>query len=220
MTAPYTGQTLISWLGGATAYVASWYDQSTNGYHISQPTSANQPTINTATSPYSVIFNGSSNWMYNSSVPFNMGAGSFTLRYVVSNNTGGCILFKAIGTAFTWNGHEKKFWLGNGTTTENARGNYPSQVGNSEDYIWSASTLNATVKNSVVHKATSTTAIPIYINGASTTLARNTLNMSTDPGNYLIIGYGGVAAYYSGNIFEIELFSTPLSDADRLLLEN
>ena len=44
--------------------------------------------------------------------------------------------------------------------------------------------------------------------------------MSNDPGNFLIIGRGGANSNYIGNIFEIELFSTRLSDADRLALEN
>ena len=44
--------------------------------------------------------------------------------------------------------------------------------------------------------------------------------MNTDPGNYVIIGRGAQASNYIGNTFEIELFSTRLSDADRLALEN
>jgi len=219
-TASGSGQTLVSWLAGATGYVTTLYDQTSNGYNLSQTTTSSQPVINLTTSPYSMIFNGSSTWIYNSSVPFNMGAGSFTLRYVVSNNTGGCILFKAIGIGFTWSTpYEKKFWLGDGTTNEGSSGNYPSHVGNSEDYVLSSTIITAGAKNSIVHKATARTVVPIYVNGNTASLSRNSINMQNDAGNYFIIGRGGNAAYYNGNLFELELFSTPLSDADRVILE-
>lgn len=215
-----SGQTLVNWLGGATGFVATLYDQSTNGYNLAQPTTANQPPINLTTTPYSMIFDGSDLWLYNASVAFNMGAGSFTLRYVVSNNTGGCIFFKTNNTTFTWPAYAKKFWLGNGATTEGARGNFPAQVGNSESFCVSSTAITATVKNSVVHKANATNSIPIYVNGVQASLGTNNIGMSTDPGNYLIIGRGAQASNYIGNMFEIELFSTRLSDTDRLALEN
>jgi hypothetical protein len=219
-TAAGSGQTLSSWLGGATGYVTTLYDQTSNGYNLSQATTANQPAINLTTTPYSMIFNGSSTWIYNSSVPFNFGAGSFTLRYVVSNNSGGCVLFKAIGTAFTWaTPYEKKFWLGDGTTNEGSSGNYPSHVGNSEDYVVSSTVITAGAKNSIVHKATARTVVPIYVNGNTASLSRNSINMQNDAGNYFILGRGGGSAYYNGNLFELELFSTPLSDADRVILD-
>jgi hypothetical protein len=221
LTAPVTGQPLGDWLQGVTGRVDTWYDQTINGYHMSN-TLGNQPAINLTTTPYSVAFSGgTTTWLYNSSVPFNFGAGSFTLRYVVSNNTGGSVLFKGVGLTFVWNvaAYEKYFWLGNGAgglgTTV---GNYPSQVGNGENYSISNTAISG--KSSVVHKATSRTNVPIYINGTVTGLAMNNINMQNDPGNYLIMGRGGDTAAYIGNIFELQLFSTPLSDTDRLLLEN
>ena len=220
LSAPVTGQPLGDWLQGVTGRVDTWYDQSVNGYHMAN-TLGNQPAINLTTTPYSVAFSGgTTTWLYNSSVPFNFGAGSFTLRYVVSNNTGGCVLFKAIGTAFTWvTGYEKYFWLGNGATNNGTTvGNYPSQVGNSENYSISNTAISG--KSSVVHKATSKTNVPIYINGTVTGLTSSGISMQNDPGNYLILGRGGDTAAYIGNIFELQLFSTPLSDTDRLLLEN
>jgi hypothetical protein len=49
LTAPVTGTTLANWLGGATGYVTTWYDQSGRGNHASQATVANQPVIQRAT---------------------------------------------------------------------------------------------------------------------------------------------------------------------------
>jgi hypothetical protein len=36
---------LLSWAGSASVYVSKWYDQSGNGYHLTQATNANQPRI-------------------------------------------------------------------------------------------------------------------------------------------------------------------------------
>lgn len=130
------------------------------------------------------------------------------------------MVYKANGNDFVWSGNEKKFWLGDGTTSETSRGGFPSQVGNSENYILSGAPAIGSTKTSVVHKATSTTAIPIYVNGVIQTLASNALTMGTDPGNFLYFGRGGQAVNYIGNLHEIEIFSTAFSDTDRLALEN
>jgi hypothetical protein len=49
LTAPVVGQRLANWLGGATGYVTTWYDQSGRGNHATQVTAANQPVIQRAT---------------------------------------------------------------------------------------------------------------------------------------------------------------------------
>ena len=220
-----SGQTLSSWLSGATGYITTWYDQSGNGLHMSQPTLAKMPTVDTSTTPYSVKFNGTSTWMYNPSCTFNFGGGSFTVRYAVSNNVGGCVLFKAIDTNFTWyTPDEKVFWLGDGAyATESSRGNYPAQVGNSEGFQISTTAIpsSTTSRVSIVHKAVAVDSVPIYINTVQTTLSPESgTYMQNDAGNYLIIGKGGIAVYYQGNIFEVEIFSIPLSDTDRITLDN
>jgi hypothetical protein len=220
LTAPVTGQSLANWLGGATGYVTTWYDQSGLGNHMAQATASNQPTMNLSTKPASLILTGTEYFQNTVPFTFNFGSGSFTLRYVVSNNTGGLVVYKADSADFTWTPYEKKFWLGNGTSMETARGGFPSQVGNSESYILSGAPAIGSTKTSVVHKATSTTAIPIYVNGIIQTLAANALNMKTDPGNFLYFGRGGGASNYIGNLHESQIFSTALSDADRLALEN
>jgi len=63
LTAPVTGQSLANWLGGATGYVTTWYDQSGRGNHATQGTAANQPIIQRATkgSGYSCLYTGTQN---------------------------------------------------------------------------------------------------------------------------------------------------------------
>ena len=65
LTAPVTGQSLASWLGGATGYVTTWYDQSGRGNHATQGTAANQPIIARATKGpgYACYFVGNPNQM-------------------------------------------------------------------------------------------------------------------------------------------------------------
>jgi len=60
LTAPVTGQSLSSWLGGATGYVATWYDQSRERYHATQTTPASQPQIQKGTKGpgYMILFTG------------------------------------------------------------------------------------------------------------------------------------------------------------------
>ena len=60
LTAPVVGQSLANWLGGATGYVTTWYDQSGKGNHASQATAANQPIIQKATKGpgYSTLWPG------------------------------------------------------------------------------------------------------------------------------------------------------------------
>jgi hypothetical protein len=45
LTAPVIGTHLKNWLGGATGYVTTWYDQSGAGNHATQTTAALQPKI-------------------------------------------------------------------------------------------------------------------------------------------------------------------------------
>ena len=65
LTAPVTGLPLADWLGGATGYVATWYDQSGAGNDATQLTAANQPNIQRATKGpgYMVNFNGTSQFV-------------------------------------------------------------------------------------------------------------------------------------------------------------
>jgi hypothetical protein len=53
-----TGTTFISWIGGSTAYIRTWYDQSNNANHCSNTTnSATQPTLTLQSGRYVATFN-------------------------------------------------------------------------------------------------------------------------------------------------------------------
>jgi hypothetical protein len=57
LTAPVTGQSLANWLGGATGYVTTWYNQIQPGQDVSATVAANQPTIDPVNK--TIVFNGS-----------------------------------------------------------------------------------------------------------------------------------------------------------------
>jgi hypothetical protein len=80
LTAPVVGQSLAQWLGGATGYVTTWYDQSGRGNHAIQNTAANQPIIQRATKGpgYMVVFNG-----VNGTTSYGLNFGAYNLL----NNT-------------------------------------------------------------------------------------------------------------------------------------
>jgi Concanavalin A-like lectin/glucanases superfamily len=63
LTAPVTGQSLSSWLGGASGYVVTWYNQIQPGQDVTQATSANQPGIDSSNK--FITFNGTSQSLSN-----------------------------------------------------------------------------------------------------------------------------------------------------------
>ena len=219
LTAPVTGQTLSSWLGGATGYVATWYDQSGKGNHATQATAANQPVINLTTNPYSLTGGG---WVTIPTFSFNFGNGAgYSLRMVVGNTVGGCVVYKGT-TAFGWTTDYKhwSFGPGGGSTSETANGLFPYAVGYNENWTYSGTAIT-TAKTSVTYVAINNTqnATTMYINasqvGLSGSYTKQTLG--SDPQPAFVIGNGGVSggtAPFNGNIYEVIVFSTPLSAND------
>ena len=216
LTAPVVGQSLANWLGGATGYVTTWYDQSGQGKDLVQPTAANQAVINTSTSPCSLIFNGTSTNMYNSNFTFNFGATyNYTIRAVVNNTVGGCLLYKGV-VGFPWNlSGYKKWYLGaQSSGNEASVGGYPNHVGNGEGYVFGQSAIS-TSESSVTWSSSGFSSVVLYENASSVTVSYSSRASGfTDQGTYLYLGAGGSSAYYSGNVYEIEIFSTPLGAAD------
>lgn len=95
LTAPVTGQTLANWLGGATGYVTTWYDQSGAGNHATQATAANQPIIQRATKGpgYMVLFNG-----VNGTTSYGLNFGAYDILNNTSYSVCGVVRRKASGT--------------------------------------------------------------------------------------------------------------------------
>jgi hypothetical protein len=215
LTAPVVGQTLQNWLGGATGYVTTWYDQSGAGNHATQATAANQPVISTATTPASVVFTGngttSGQYLTTGNIPFSIATtGKFGVQYIIANNVGGVLATIGSGA--------RKWWLGNGVASgagEATQGNYPSLVGSGESYAISGTAVTS-AKTSVVYNSTASGSNFYYINGSSVSLSTNTkVWNSNQDGTYpLQIGWSSTFSYYSGNLFEFIMTNTSFTASD------
>jgi hypothetical protein len=223
LTLASTGETLSSWLGSATGYVATWYDQSGQGKDLTQSTTSLQPTVSLATSPPSLVFTGSGTssgqYLLNSAFSFNFGTNyQYSIRAVVNNTVGGCLIYKG-ASGFPWNlAGYKKWWFGTLNGIETTTGGYPSHVGNSEGYVYGLSGIKPS-KMSVTWSSSAFSSVGIYEKSSSVPVSYNRGSQFSDPSTYLYLGVGGGAAYYNGNVYEIEIFSIALSASDVTNLE-
>jgi len=214
LTAPVTGQTLSSWLGGATGYVATWYDQSGQGNHATQTNLVNQPQINLTTSPYSLLFTGSQ--YFQNTVPFTFNFGTnyqYSIRTIV-NNTGGCIFYKGLLNAPNSTNGEKAWYMGQ-TSGGLAAGNYPNHVGTGEGKFNGTPPITSS-KTSVTWSSSAYNTLALYENTSSATATSSGRTAgNSDPGSYFYIGNTfATIPYYTGNIYEIEIFSSTLGTSD------
>jgi hypothetical protein len=152
--------------------------------------------------------------MYNSNFTFNFGPTfNYTIRAVVNNTVGGCLLYRGIN-GFGWSGGGmKKWWLGTQNGAEGTTGGYPNHVGYSEGYVYGQSAISSS-KSSVTWSSSGFSSVALYENASAVTVSYSRGSPYTDQGTYLYVGTGGGSAYYNGNIYEIEIFSTPLSVSD------
>ena len=219
LTVPITGQTLAAWLNGATGYIATWYDQSSAANHATQTTAANQPAINLTTSPYSVVGGG---WVTVSTFSFNFGNGAgYSIRMLVENTVGGTVVYKGT-TALGWAGDYKhwSFGPGGGSVSETTAGLFPYCVGYNENWTYSGTAISS-LKTSVTYVANNNTqnATTMYINASQVALNGSyvTQTLGSDPQPAFVIGNGGVSGGpypFNGNIYEVLVFSKPISSSD------
>ena len=220
LTAPVTGTTLQNWLGGTTGYVTTWYDQSGRGNHMAQTTASLQPVISLATSPPSILFTGNgttSGQYFQNTIPFtfNFGTNSqYSIRAVVNNTVGGVLVYKGKQGA-PWNGNGEKAWYLGPSSLTSTSGNYPDLVGFAEGWVITSTPITSS-KTSVTWASSSFSSVAVYENASSVTPSYTRASQLSDASNYLYFGITTASGvpYYNGNIYEIEIFSTPLSASD------
>jgi hypothetical protein len=208
LTAPVTGQSLVSWLAGGTGYVTTWYDQSGRGNHATQATAANQPKIDLVNKQ--IDFKPSAYFdLPNGTVPF--GNSNYTM--IVKHNT--------INT--TWAGI-----IGSGTYgTQNATNAIETNT-TYTNYWWSNDMSGgAYAQGSIISaKYDNTIGRTLYVNGTSVATNANKNRNSTNIQNTIGTdlrgnqGQGGGNRYLNGELYYVFLFGTALSDTDRTLVES
>ena len=206
LTAPVTGQTLSSWLAGATGYVATWYDQSGKGNHMSCSSTALQPKIDLV-----------NNWIdFKTTAYFDTSANptagpspwDITKRYTVTchhntigNNNGGICGSGVIPGA------------------NNKTNNFRRATGGYQSYWFNNDQNGGTYAtgNKVSFKWDGTNRY-IYGNGTLQTTTASSGWTQAGSANQLI-GKTTADVSMNGEMYSIFMFNTALSDADRVLVE-
>lgn len=222
LTAPVTGQTLTNWLGGATGYVTTWYDQSGKGNHATQATAANQPIIQRATKGpgYMLVFSGSQ---------YLTG-----FSYTILNNTNYTVCTVNRRTANSGGGNPYQSdnpIVGCGTNTSATNGCLHITYRSGNVYLHAQYSNDQYVTISAF-TAASTEPIRYTFSMCSTTSSRNayvyndplgapikqqwgsTAVLSMTGGNLLIGTIAVAQPYFIGEMYEIILLTTSLYDTD------
>jgi len=232
LTAPVTGQTLSSWLGGATGYVATWYDQSGKGNDATQTTLASQPKIQKGTkgSGYMVLFEGaqrlSSSTLDLRNTPYTLSVCERTTglgSYFYANRNP--VVSYSAPTSFAT---DCAMHLGHTNTNIYVM----DQTNNGQSATVTAFTSSTTEPLRYVYASQSTTSnkrIYVYndplgnpINPGVYTNGINIQNNANTANNKFFIGYhnygpgagAGYELYYYGEAYEILVFNKSLYDLD------
>jgi hypothetical protein len=210
LTAPVTGQSLANWLGGATGYVTTWYDQSGRGNDATQATSANQPIIQRATKGpgYACYFLGSQWVSYGTTstfaaTPFSV---AVALRRSNGTNRNAYTGWGDPGTTTAWN---TNFLTPGDTINFTNR----DQNTNSTIPVWTASEgmyyITHTLSNNYYANN--------YVNGAYSAQSNWQQFLTSAPTSNAQIGRAtgqGTPNTFYGEIYEILVFTQSLYDLD------
>ena len=217
LTAPVTGQSLAKWLGGATGYVATWYDQSGKGSHMSCSSTAIQPKIDLVnkwidfktTAYFDVSATPSTG-----PVPWNNTKNYTVLcrHNSIQNSAGGICGCSNAAPTYNTTGY-----------TNNFRANLGGSAGQQYYNYWFFRDFNAgtyAIGNKLTWKWDGANRY-MYTNG---TLNATQAQLSTDwlqtSSFAQMIGKTTADATMNGEMYSIFMFDTALSDADRNLVEN
>jgi hypothetical protein len=224
LTAPVTGQSLAKWLGGATGYVTTWYDQSGRGNHASQLTAANQPIIQRATKGpgYMCVFNGTTNFLTGMSHTV-LNATNFSFN-VVERRTGSTSGGTAVNdltlvSCGNTGAAGKLLYLTYRNNTNSLFGSWDPELYSTISAFTSVSTEPIRYTSAT---ASSTSGRRVYIyndplgNPITSTNATQTSLMSMTSGNFQIGYYvfDSSKSYYKGEIYELLVFTQSLYDLD------
>jgi hypothetical protein len=233
LTAPVTGQILANWLGGATGYVTTWYDQSGRGNDASQTTAANQPIIQRATKGpgYSCLFSGSQRLAlgsnaYINNTPYTLqiverrnvdsstsGAGYFGWGSGESNPTSNIahIGYRNVSTSYP--SSDTQIWTNqyaDDKVLTNVSIKFATAATENVAYTWHTHDLNHTARiytwrGGVMYPSAFSTTAGTFINFLRPTAI-----------NQYFIGWApiGNPGYYQGEIYELLVFTQSLYDLD------
>jgi Concanavalin A-like lectin/glucanases superfamily len=216
LTAPVTGQSLSRWLGGATGYVATWYDQSGNGNHVSQSTQAVRPTIGTGV----ITFTGTQ-WFSNAATTGGCLSAcigkltkyTYTATWKINTSPGVMRVLEHNSQSYQTS-HASALLVLNST-------NYGFN-GESNDINGLASYTVGTQISTImrIDNSKSTNNITIRSNGTNATGTTNDpLNLYLDNYQFNIGRKRDNSEFFNGIIKNVFVFSTSISDADTAIID-
>ena len=218
LTAPVTGQSLAKWLGGATGYVTTWYNQIQSGQDVSATVAANQPTIDPVNK--TIVFNGSTH--------------SFSNTATTGGLLAACV---GTGTKYTytasWNKaagsgtgriceHNSLTFTGNQASALIAFGTVYGFNGESNDAHYIAP-LTLGTQVSTVMRLDNTNSTNLRVRSNGTNYSGSTGNYATLSLNNFWFVIGRKASsnneFFNGTMKNIMVFKDAISDADTALLD-
>ena len=196
------GTTLASWLGASTAYITKWYDQSTVGNHATQTNTSFQPTFDTSNKCVNFV---SSTRQYfnlpNGTVPFN----NTTYTVVVKHGT------HSSSSSF----------VGSGNSVGSQQNAFAMSGTNYINYWWGNDFLSGTYSaNNTVSWKYDGSSRSIYINGSLNSSSNSSSRASVNLNNYIGLGDTLNNNYANGQIYNILIYASALSDTNRLSAES
>jgi len=181
---------------------AQWTDQA-NGINLTQGTTANQPVYNTTSNLLnfnrSLTFDGSNDWLNNTSGGVAFGTGGYTAYYVASNTTPAASQYVlGLGVAGNLNG----FNSGTAATAT-------SKTSGGTTFVTQTSQWTAGIANLTRTGFTGGTTQPYYLasNGGGESTSTNVSPNVTDLNLAIGAPPDGAGNFWQGNIAEVILYS-------------
>lgn len=224
LTAPVTGQSLANWLGGATGYVTTWYNQIQPGQDVSATVAANQPTIDPVNK--TIIFNGTNQSFSNTATTgglladrvgtkttytyvarFNPSAG---YRSVVEHNSStftgsnrSCLL--TYGSTYGFNGEGNDTFNNLAPMTLGTQYSAVMRVDNTDSGYTTNGNKNIRVRsNGSDYSGATGNYATLYLNNFWFTIGRKASNNSE---------------FFQGSMKNVMVFKDAISDADTAVLD-
>jgi len=211
LTAPVTGTDLATWLGGSTGNVATWYDQSGRGNHVSQTNQAVRPTIGTGV----ITFTGTQ-WFANTAT-----TGGFLANGQQKYSYAACFNSANAGTGTVCDTNSATQQLNQDGRMILITSNV-GFAGESNDQL-SMTPFTNSVQKSVVMMIDNT-----QVNNITTVSAGVTVNKATGtPGALTLSNYQfGIGRkmstgleYFTGTMKSVMVFDTALSASDAAIID-
>jgi hypothetical protein len=202
---------LTTWLGGGTAYVTTWYDQSGGAKHLTQTTTTLQPQLQFDDSKYKIYFDGSNVLEHPNDAIFNSVEHTIVARTKSTGTMGDWMTYVSKFSSATdrffglWyeSNHNRLLYQRYGTT--NANLTYEGLPGGHLD-----------VTRTVVARTNSSSTMSFYVDGTLTGSVTGSFTANTGP--FLVGGSDLVHTRFLGFIDNVMFFTTHLDNATSKIL--